>query len=55
MTEVNKELIDVLKEINDKLGDIRFDLKDIKTHMPKTPYYGDLLQDIKKSIENLNR
>lgn len=55
MTEVNKELIDVLKDINEKLGDIRYDLKDIKSNMPKIPYYGDLLQDINKAIENLNR
>ncbi|MGI2335633.1 MAG: hypothetical protein ACRKGH_03190 [Dehalogenimonas sp.] len=55
MTEGNKELLDVLREINEKLGDIRFDLKDIKTHMPKVPYYGDLLQDIKKSVDELKR
>ena len=55
MTEVNKELIDVLKDINEKLGDIRYDLKDIKSNMPKIPYYGDLLQDINKAIENLSR
>jgi hypothetical protein len=55
MTEVNKELIDILKDINEKLGDIRYDLKDIKSNMPKIPYYGDLLQDINKAIENLSR
>ena len=27
MTEDNKELIGVLKDINEKLGDIRYDLK----------------------------
>ena len=55
MTEVNKELIDILKDINEKLGDITYDLKDIKSNMPKIPYYGDLLQDINKAIENLSR
>ena len=55
MTEGNKELITVLKEINDKLGDIKYDLKDIKNNMPKVPYYGDLLQDINKALENLSR
>ena len=55
MPEINKELIGVLKEINEKLGDIKFDLKDIKANMPKIPYYGDLLQDIKKSIDDSNR
>ena len=55
MTEGNKELIGFLKDINDKLGDIRYDLKDIKNNLPKVPYYGDLLQDITKAIENLNK
>jgi hypothetical protein len=55
MTEGNKELITVLKDINDKLGDIKYDLKDIKNNLPKVPYYGDLLQDISKAIENLSR
>ena len=55
MTEDNKELITVLKDINDKLGDIKYDLKDIKNNLPKVPYYGDLLQDISKAIENLSR
>ena len=54
MTEGNKELITVLRDINEKLGDIRYDLKDIKNNMPKVPFYGDLLQDINKSIENLS-
>jgi hypothetical protein len=55
MTEGDKELITVLKDIDEKLGDIKYDLKDIKNTMPKVPYYGDLLQDIKKAIENLSR
>jgi hypothetical protein len=55
MTEGNKELIGVLKDINEKLGDIRYDLKDIKNNLPKVPYYGDLLQDITKAIEDLNK
>ena len=55
MTESNIELIAVLKDINEKLGDIKYDLKDIKNNMPKVPYYGDLLQDINKAIENLSR
>ena len=55
MTEDNEELITVLKDINEKLGDIKYDLKDIKNNMPKVPYYGDLLQDINKAIEKLSR
>jgi archaellum component FlaC len=55
MTEGNKELIGVLKDINEKLDDIRYDLKDIKNNLPKVPYYGDLLQDITKAIEDLNK
>ena len=55
MTEDNRELITVLKGINEKLGDIKYDLKDIKNNIPKVPYYGDLLQDINKAIENLSR
>jgi hypothetical protein len=55
MTESNKELITILKDIDEKLGDIKYDLKDIKNNIPKVPYYGDLLQDINKAIENLSR
>jgi hypothetical protein len=55
MTEDNKEMISVLREINEKLGDIRYDVKDIKKTMPKVPYYGDLLQDIAKALEDLNK
>ena len=55
MTETNKEPISILKDINQKLGDIRYDLKDIKKSMPKVPYYGDLLQDIAKAVENISK
>jgi len=46
----NKELIEILKRIEKQLGDIKYDLADIKREMPKVPYYGDLLQDIAKTI-----
>jgi hypothetical protein len=56
MTEVdNKELIEVLRRIEKQLEDIKFDLADIKRQMPKVPYYGDLLQDIVKAIENIRK
>ena len=55
MINDNKEVIGILKGIDKKLGDIKYDLDDIKRGMPKVPYYGDLLQDIVKAIENLNR
>jgi len=51
----NKEIIDVLKRIEKQLGDIKFDLTDIKREMPKVPYYGDMLQDIVKAIENISK
>ena len=51
----NKELIDVLKRIEKQLSDIKYDLADIKREMPKVPFYGDLLQDIVNSIENIRR
>lgn len=51
----NKEIIDVLKRIEKQLGDIKFDLTDIKREMPKEPYYGDMLQDIVKAIENISK
>jgi uncharacterized protein (UPF0335 family) len=51
----NKELIEVLKRIEKQLGDIKFDLADIKREMPKVPFYGDLLQDIVKAIENIRK
>jgi len=55
MADADKELISVLEDINQKLGDIRYDLRDIKSNLPKVPYYGDLLQDIKKAIEDSKR
>ena len=51
MTDSNKELLEVLKGIKTQLGDIKYDLADIKREMPKVPYYGDLLQDIVKAID----
>jgi hypothetical protein len=51
----NKELIDGLKRIEKQLSDIKYDLADIKREMPKVPFYGDLLQDIVNSIENIRR
>lgn len=55
MTDSNKELIEVLKDIKTHLGDIKYYLADIKREMPKVPYYGDLLQDIAKAIENQSK
>jgi hypothetical protein len=55
MTDSNKELIEVLKGIKTQLGDIKYDLADIKRGMPKVPYYGDLLQDIVNAIENIRK
>ena len=51
----NKELIEVLKRIEKQLGDIKYDLVEIKREMPKVPYYGDLLQDIVKAVEDNKR
>jgi hypothetical protein len=51
----NKDIIEGLKRIEKQLGDIKFDLADIKREMPKVPYYGDLLQDIVKAIENIRK
>lgn len=53
--DANKELIEVLKRIEKQLGSIKCDLADIKSGMPKVPYYGDLLQDIVRAIENIDR
>ena len=50
----NKEIIEVLKRIEKQLGDIKYDLADIKREMPKVPFYGDLLQDIVKAVENIH-
>jgi hypothetical protein len=55
MTESNKDLVEVLEGIKTLLGGIKSDLADIKREMPKVPYYGDLLQDIVKAIENNSR
>jgi hypothetical protein len=55
MADSNRDLVQILKGIEMQLGDIRHDLADIKREMPKVPYYGDLLQDIVKAIEDLNR
>jgi Tfp pilus assembly protein PilO len=51
----NKELIQVLKRMEKQLSDIKDDLADIKRQMPKVPYYGDLLQDIVKAVENIHK
>jgi hypothetical protein len=51
----NKEIVEVLKRIEKQLADIKYDLADIKREMPKVPYYGDLLQDITKAIENIKK
>lgn len=51
----NKEIIEVLQRIEKQLGDIEYDLADIKREMPKVPYYGDMLQDIIKAIENISK
>ena len=48
----DKAILTVPKGIDEKLGDIRYDLKDIKELMPKVPYYGDSLQDVKKRFTN---
>jgi hypothetical protein len=55
ISDDNKEFLEVLKRIEKQLSDIKFDLEDIKREMPKVPYYGDLLQDIVKAIENIRR
>jgi hypothetical protein len=51
----DKELVEVMKRIEKQLIDIKFDLADIKKEMPKVPFYGDLLQDIVKAMENLRK
>lgn len=55
MVDSNEEVVNILKSIETQLADIKHDLADIKREMPKVPYYGDLLQDIVKAIEDLNR
>jgi hypothetical protein len=49
------EMVEVLKRIEKQLTDIKFDLAEIKNGLPKVPYYGDLLQDIAKAIEEMKR
>ena len=51
----NREFIEILKRLEKQLGDIKFDLTEIKNQMPKVPYYGDLLQDIVKAIEDIRK
>jgi hypothetical protein len=51
----NKEMMDVLKKIEQQLTAIKYDLTEIKNGMPKVPYYGDLLQDIVKAVEENRR
>ncbi|MFC1943204.1 hypothetical protein ACFLWO_01305 [Chloroflexota bacterium] len=53
MTDGNTELTELLRGIKSLLSDIKHDLADIKREMPKVPYYGDLLQDVVKAIEDL--
>jgi hypothetical protein len=50
-----KELVEVLNRIEKQLEEIKFDIVDIKNAMPKVPYYGDLLQDIVKAVEENRR
>lgn len=50
-----KELVEVLNRIEKQLGEIKYDMVEIKNAMPKVPYYGDLLQDIVKAIEDNRR
>jgi len=52
MADTNKEIVKTLKSIETQLVDIKHELADIKREMPKVPYYGDLLQDIVKAIED---
>lgn len=54
MVDSNKEVVQLLKEISEKLELIKYDLKDVKNSMPKVPYYGDMLQDIARAVEDLN-
>ena len=53
MNDNSKELMDILKSIDKKLEAIKYNLADIKREMPKVPYYGDLLQDIVKAVEDI--
>lgn len=51
----NKEVIEALRSIEKQLIDIKYDVADIKRQMPKVPYYGDLLEDIARAVENIKR
>jgi hypothetical protein len=53
LNENDKEIINVLKSIEKRLEDIKYNLDDIKREIPKVPFYGDLLQDIVKTVEDL--
>ena len=55
MPDYNKDVVEALKAIQAQLSDIKDSLADIKREMPKVPYYGDLLQDITKAIENIRK
>jgi len=54
MADYNKEIVELLKKIDAKLDEIKFDLKDVKNTMPKVPYYGDLLEDITRAVKDIN-
>ncbi|MBN1370009.1 MAG: hypothetical protein JW954_07240 [Dehalococcoidaceae bacterium] len=54
MADSNKEIVEILKKIDAKLDEIKYDLKDVKSAMPKVPYYGDLLEDITRAVKELN-
>ena len=54
MADTDKEIVEILKSIETQLVHIKHDLADIKREMPKVPYYGDLLQDIVKAVEELH-
>lgn len=53
MADTDKELIEILKRISKQLEEIKYDLADIRREMPKVPYYGDMLQDIEKSVKDI--
>ena len=55
MPDADKELVELLRRISKQLEDIRYDLADIKREMPKVPYYGDMLQDIERAVEDIRK